>query len=345
MGYSAHIAKTWDKHILSSVLLELTYRCNLDCFFCYNDRTQQGTPLAKEDYFRLLDDLAGMQVLNLTLSGGEPLAHPDFWAIGRHARDLGFVVRVKSNGHALGPVLARRLKEEVDPFNVDISLHGACAEAHDRQTRIPGSFDRLMVNLRTMQSLGLRIKLNSPLTAWNEGEIERMFALADGFGLRLSVDTRLTPRDDGDLTPLNISPSVDGIRKVLRLQRERADRNEKPEVPLRREPEKESRHHCGAGSSTLTIDPVGNIYPCVQWRKAIGNVHNDRIAERWRESAELQRVRATTAQVKVNFLRKWDDAGKSLGFCPALAEQRTGSPLKFDPEMERRLGALGDVLA
>ena len=221
MSYSALVAKTWDQAILSSVLLELTYRCNLDCVICYNDRLQQGVLLEEADYLRLLEDLAALQVLNLVLSGGEPLAHPDFWRIGRCARELGFLVRIKSNGHALGPALARRLRDEVAPFMIDLSLHGACAATHDRQTRIPGSFARLMDNLRTLQDLGLRLKLNSPLTAWNEAEIEEMFALADELGLRLSVDTRLTPRDDGDVGPLELSASVEGIRKVLRLSERR----------------------------------------------------------------------------------------------------------------------------
>ena len=340
MSYRAHIVKTWDRHILSSVLLELTYQCNLDCFFCYNDRKLQGKPLAKEDYFRLLEDLTDMQVLNLGLSGGEPLAHPDFWAIGRRARELGFVVRIKSNGHALGPVLARRLKKEVDPFNVDISLHGACAETHDRQTRIPGSFARLMENLKTMQDLGLRIKLNSVLTTWNEGEIEQMMVLADNLGLSMNVDTRITPRDDGDTTPLDISGSVEGIRTVLRLQQSRADIRR---LQTKNEPEKklktESRHHCGAGSSTLTVDPLGNVYPCVQWRQAIGNLHANRVRELWDGSGELARIRGVTEQVKRSMV-SFEDSGRSMGFCPALAEKRTGDPLKFDPEILKRLRAL-----
>ena len=221
----------------------------------------------------------------------------------------------------------------------NISLHGACAETHDRQTRIPGSFSRLMENLKTMQGLGLRIKLNSALTAWNEGEIERMFALAGEFGLRLSVDIRVTPRDDGDLTPLDISASVEGIRIVLRLQKEQAESR----VQAKNEPEEksktESRHHCGAGSSTLTVDPVGNVYPCVQWRRAVGNLHTERVQELWNGSAGLAQVRDVTAQVKDNF-RDLDDGGRKLGFCPALAEQRTGNPLIFDPEIGKYLRVL-----
>jgi hypothetical protein len=52
-------------------------------------------------------------VLNLTLSGGEPLAHPDFFLLGSRARELGFVVRVKSNGHALRGAALRRLRDKV----------------------------------------------------------------------------------------------------------------------------------------------------------------------------------------------------------------------------------------
>ena len=337
--YGAYVAKTWDQAILSSVLLELTYACNLDCFFCYNDLAQRGERLSREDYFALLDDLAHMQVLNLVLSGGEPLAHPDFWAIGARARELGFVVRVKSNGHALGPTLARRLKDEVDPFVVDLSIHGASAETHDRQTRVPGSFERLLANIAAMQAAGLRLKLNSPLTRWNEHEAEAMLALADGLGLRLGIDTRLTPRDDGDLEPLSISPSVAGIARVLELHQQRIAAGRNDPGPNDDEPAPVTRHHCGAGASTLTVDPFGQVYPCVQWRRAIGNLHERSIADLWQGSRELEQVRKVTAAVKAQFAT-WPEAERPAGFCPARAEQRTGSPLQLDPEIQRRMEAL-----
>ena len=152
-----------------------------------------------------------MQVLNLVLTGGEPLAHPDFLRLGRRARELGFVLRIKSNGHALRGALARRIKEEIDPFVVELSLHGARAETHERQTRVPGSFERLLANIREMLALGFRLKLNSTLTAWNEGEIEEMHALADALGVRLNIGSEVSPRDDGDRNPLAISASPEGL--------------------------------------------------------------------------------------------------------------------------------------
>src|SRR5262249_47862525 len=144
---------------------------------CYNDLSLRGTPLTFAHYDTLLCDLAAMNVLTVILSGGEPLAHPDFFRIGARARQLGFVTRVKTNGHAVQSELARRLRDEVDPFVVEVSLHGVTAETHDRQTRVPGSFNRLLANLREMLALGLRVKVNSTLTRWNEDEIEAMYAI------------------------------------------------------------------------------------------------------------------------------------------------------------------------
>ena len=58
-----------------------------------------------------------------------------------------------------------------------------------------------------MLALGLRVKINSTLTVWNEGETAEMYALADSLGLPLRFDLQVSPRDDGDRTPLNVAPT------------------------------------------------------------------------------------------------------------------------------------------
>ena len=47
----------WDDNFLYSLLIELTYRCNLDCFFCYNDLSLKGRALSLEQYFAMFEDL------------------------------------------------------------------------------------------------------------------------------------------------------------------------------------------------------------------------------------------------------------------------------------------------
>ena len=42
MAFTDTLQRTWRDNILFSVLVELTYRCNLNCFFCYNDPHLRG---------------------------------------------------------------------------------------------------------------------------------------------------------------------------------------------------------------------------------------------------------------------------------------------------------------
>jgi MoaA/NifB/PqqE/SkfB family radical SAM enzyme len=351
MSLARLMATAWRENLLVSVLVELTYRCNLDCFFCYNDLGLKGEPLSREQYYRFFDELRELEVLHLTLSGGEPLAHPDFLALGARARELGFVVRIKSNGHALRGELARRIRDEIDPFVIETSLHGATAATHDRQTRVPGSFERLLANLAELQALGLRVKLNSTLTAWNEGEIEAMFTLADALSLQLQVDPEVTPRDDGSREPLTVAPSREGVLRLFRLQTERGRRaldggtdslvalrsaDEGVPVPVGK--------HCGAGSSGLAVDPFGNVYPCVQWRRPVGNLHEQSLKEIWRGSAGLAEVRELTAQAK-DVVGSHGPRGALLNFCPGMASVHSGGdPLRIYPSALQRKELLETVL-
>jgi MoaA/NifB/PqqE/SkfB family radical SAM enzyme len=347
MGFERILQKTWRDNLLFSVLVELTYRCNLDCFFCYNDLGLQGEPLRTEQYRAFFEELRGLQVLNLTLSGGEPLAHPDFLELGAWARELGFVVRVKSNGHAVRGEMARRIRDEIDPFLIEVSLHGANAATHDRQTRIPGSFDRLLANLREALALGLRIKVNSTLTRWNEGEIEGMLAIADDLGVQLQIDPEVTPRDDGDAEPLSIAPSREGIARLFAVLAERA-RKGSGGASVAREGDDiaapiATEKHCGAGSAGIAVDPYGNVYPCVQWRRPVGNLHQQSIGEIWTGSAGLREVRELTARAK-GVVEGYGAAGPLLNFCPGSAATRTGDPLQVYPDAVRRAELLGAVL-
>ena len=360
--YSQFVQKTWEEHHLMSVLVELTYQCNLSCWFCYNDVGRKDELLSLEQHLQLLEDLAAMQVFHLVLTGGEPLAHPHFFEIGRRAKELGFVVRLKTNGHLLNRAMAEKLIQEVDPFLVEISLHGIDAETHERQTRVPGSFDRLMENLRHGREAGLRIKINSTLTRWNEDQMEDMMALADDLGLQLRVDPVVTVRDNGDSSPLSIAASPEGLENLLRLQRRRTEAAAQglattlsvgrdadrfmptgtaqatqalgAQAPGSRPAPKKTKH-CGAGSGGLAIDPFGNVYPCVQWRVPVGNVRQTRIHDLWTGSEKLDDVRRQNREIhsKVESMGFW---GKALGFCPGAAAVETGDAGQIYDAARRR---------
>ena len=62
---------------------ELTYRCNWRCVFCYNPRHHDRRNLDTAEWVDVLDEVHALGVLIVTLTGGEPMAHPGFLEIAR----------------------------------------------------------------------------------------------------------------------------------------------------------------------------------------------------------------------------------------------------------------------
>lgn len=289
------LRKVREKRILHDVSLELTYACNLDCFFCYNDLAKAGKPLTLAQYEELLEDLARMQTLYLMLTGGEPMVHPHFFAIGRKARELGFVTRVRTNGHSLNRRVAERVRDEVDPYVVEVSLHGAMAEVHDRQTRVPGSFDRLLDNLKVARTAGLRLGVVTTPTAWNEHQIEDMVALCDGLGVPIRFQGPVGPRDNGDTAPLSIQPAPatwERITELVRRRRGELGAEAAGQVAVEMEKEKEASATCSVGVAGVDIDPYGNVQACMHLQESAGNLHEQSIEAIWNDSPLFRRARA-----------------------------------------------------
>lgn len=59
------------------VWLELTSACNLRCSHCFLDGAPSRSRISLPDVRRIVEELAGLGVLRLTLTGGEALLHPD----------------------------------------------------------------------------------------------------------------------------------------------------------------------------------------------------------------------------------------------------------------------------
>lgn len=318
-----------EQRILHDVTLELTYRCNLDCFFCYNDREKAGTPLTLEQYKVLLEDLADMQTLYLMLTGGEPMMHPHFFEIGNIARELGFVTRVRTNGHSLNKKLAERVRKEVDPYMVEVSLHGASADVHEQQTRIEGSFDRLIKNITNAKEAGLRINVVSTPTAWNEHQIDDMFQLCDSLGVPLRFQGPVAPKDNGDTEPLTIQPLQETWDKVVKRVTERGKKKDALDKSnefsgqaafsqSKIEPEEKSM--CGVGVAGVDIDPYGNVQACMHLQTSAGNLHDQSIEEIWNHSPLFQRARARSVAAARQFENSKPEQYGAPVFCIAVEE-------------------------
>lgn len=126
------------------------------------------------------------------------------------------------------------------------------------------------------------------------------------------------------------------MARLFELQRERAAARQADQErrPTDATAEVADSKHCGAGSATVTVDPFGNVYPCVQWRRRVGNLHEQSIQAIWRQSRELAEVRRLAVEVK-QAVSQHGPLG--FGFCPGLAEQETGDSAGLYPAARRLL--------
>ena len=301
-----------------SVHLELTYVCNWRCVFCYNPRHHDRKRLSVPEWERVLDELRQLGTLTLTLTGGEPLAHPEFFAIAGAARQRAFSLRLFTNGSLITDEVADRLAA-LRLSGVELSLHGATAAVHDRATARAGSFEALFAGVDRLAARGVPLVLKTPLTALNEHELEAMIDLVAARGHIYRLDPVLTPKDDGDKSPLAYTASPTGVQRLMQRMK---DVGQLPTVTGRTE----GGVNCGLGRLTMAIDPEGNVFPCLQWRQSsLGNVREQSLLDMWRSPARTEA--AQVARDANDVIVRLGEAAARFPYCPALAFQETGDPL------------------
>jgi MoaA/NifB/PqqE/SkfB family radical SAM enzyme len=85
-------------------------RCNLACKYC-NEFDDFSKPVLTETMFHRVDKLADLGTSVITISGGEPLLHPDLDDIIRRIRKRGMVAGLITNGYLLVPERIQRLNK------------------------------------------------------------------------------------------------------------------------------------------------------------------------------------------------------------------------------------------
>jgi radical SAM protein with 4Fe4S-binding SPASM domain len=269
-----------------AAMIEISDRCNEVCIHCYQVQGEKGE-MTTEQLKRALDELAALGVLFLTISGGEATLRRDFLEIVAHARQLRFSVKIYTNGLTMTRELAGRLAA-LAVQEVQISLYSHRAEAHDWVTRVPGSWQRTVDGARHLVEAGVRVLLKTPLMAFNVDEYPEWVAFVKSLGAQFSLDSVVTPREDGhrDPTALRITDA-----SYLRARRDEAFGGTPPsvpEVPLSGRP-------CGACSKGIHIEANGEIRPCGLLPVPLGNVlEDDGLRKAWLESEQAKRVRSLT---------------------------------------------------
>jgi MoaA/NifB/PqqE/SkfB family radical SAM enzyme len=83
-------------------------RCNLSCTYC-NEFDSSSKPVPTEEMIHRVDLLAALGTATITISGGEPLLHPELSEIIERIRSHGMLAGLITNGYLLTPDLIKRL--------------------------------------------------------------------------------------------------------------------------------------------------------------------------------------------------------------------------------------------
>lgn len=73
--------------------------CNYKCPFCHNGSLVRGgdTEISKAEFLSFLKKREGI-LDGVCITGGEPLMNPDAWELAREIKELGFLVKLDTNG-------------------------------------------------------------------------------------------------------------------------------------------------------------------------------------------------------------------------------------------------------
>ena len=197
--------------------LELTYRCNLHCVHCYTDpyNTKEFFPreLSFEEILRLIDEMRDIGIIWLNLTGGEIFMHPRFFDIYEYAYYKGLLLMLYSNGTLFTKAIVEQLKRS-PPFSIDVSCHSIHEQTFDQFTQVPGSFRAFMRGMELLQQSGLPFCFKTTAMKWNKEELPQIKQFIESLGQKFGFTTALSPRLNGNLSPLDHRLSAEEVKAL-----------------------------------------------------------------------------------------------------------------------------------
>jgi len=247
---------------------ELTCRCNLRCAMCYTDCFNTPEKIQNElstsEILRILKELAAAGVMDLVLTGGEPLSRPDFMTIYEAAHAQGFLLTVFTNGTLITEDIADRWVAR-PPKMVEISLHGTSAEVFERVTRMPGSLNSCLRGINLLVKRKIPLTLKTVGMTLNREEILSVKRFAAGLGPNVFFHFGEEMRDDLLLSGAPFEYQLSGEELDVLERQDAGMWSERQKAA--REAEAQTRT-CGGGRQTFHIDAYGRLQLCSNNRRA-----------------------------------------------------------------------------
>jgi len=324
-----------------SLIAELSYRCPLHCPYCSNPTSIQGRgaggELSTEDWTRVMREAGAMGVLQVGLTGGEPLVRRDLEEIVTAAADANLYSTLITAGTMLSERRVRRLAE-CGLDHVQISIQHAEALPADA---IAGSraHERKLEAARLVRALDLPLTINAVLHRHNLDAVEEIIELAadleadrlelanaQWYGWAVPNQAALMPSraqvERAEAVVERARKRLDGAMQILFVLSDLFEDLPKPCVG-------------GWGRTSLVVAPDGEVMPCHAATDIPGlqfdNVRHRPLASIWHDSEAFRRFRGTEWMQEPCRTCPLGRQEIDFGGCRCQAMRLTGDPAATDP--------------
>jgi len=285
------------------LIAELSYKCPLHCPYCSNPLSigdaKYADELSTEDWIRVFHEAGDLGVLQLALTGGEPLVRKDAEQLARASKEAGLYSNLITAGTPFTRKRAEALKE-AGLDNVQISIQDSDPINSDR---IGGtkSFAKKIEAAHLARELGFPLTINVVLHRQNLDRIEEIIQMAEDLDARRVELANSQYQGWAAINRTALMPTraqLEHGEEVVKAARERI--GPKMEI-LWVLPDyyEEYPKPCmgGWGRDAMVIAPNGDVLPC-QAASTIpdlefDNVRDKPLAEIWFESDAFNRFRGT----------------------------------------------------
>jgi MoaA/NifB/PqqE/SkfB family radical SAM enzyme len=232
-------------------------RCNLSCAYC-NEYDTHSQPVPTEVMFRRIDRLASFGISIITISGGEPLLHPELDDIIRRIRRHGILAGLITNGYLLTAERIERLNRAgLDHLQISIDnvqpddVSKKSLKVLDQKLKWLAEYAEFHININSVLGSGVRNPADALAIAHRAVEL--------GFASTVGV----IHDGDGQLRPLS-DAEQEIFRAIMRLGKRSYSRFNRFQMNIARGQPNDWR--CRAGSRYLYICENGLVHYCSQQR-------------------------------------------------------------------------------
>lgn len=177
-----------ENNIPLNMTFELTPLCNFNCVMCYvhlneKDAKQQGRILTADEWLEIARQAKDMGTLELSLTGGEPFVHPEFWKIYAQLNRMGFLITILSNGSLIDEAVIEKFREYGMPYRVKLTIYGASNETYLKTCGSADGFTRVSRAIDLLRKEQVPLLLTSTIVKENADDLQKIYAFAREKGL------------------------------------------------------------------------------------------------------------------------------------------------------------------